>query len=82
MSRWLVGSSSTMMCGLASISAAKATRAFCPPDRLPIFVKWDAPGSANCPSTARAFSGGDKLKSSCRYAVGSLSKGSNSSKCW
>mmetsp|Transcript_28895 Transcript_28895/g.83747 ORF Transcript_28895/g.83747 Transcript_28895/m.83747 type:complete len:110 (+) Transcript_28895:2553-2882(+) len=81
-SKWFVGSSSTRMWGLLIIKAAKATRAFWPPDKLPILVKCAEPGRPNCPSTARAFSGGDKSNAEAKYSTPVLSKGSNSSKCW
>ena len=34
MSKWFVGSSKTRMCGFAKNKAAKARRAFCPPENL------------------------------------------------
>ena len=36
MSRWFVGSSRKRMCGDACAAAANTTRAFCPPDSVPV----------------------------------------------
>mmetsp|Transcript_71354 Transcript_71354/g.231099 ORF Transcript_71354/g.231099 Transcript_71354/m.231099 type:complete len:173 (+) Transcript_71354:2018-2536(+) len=81
MSRWFVGSSRTMMWGFMSISAAKATRAFWPPERLPILVKCEEPGRPNCPRYRRGSSA-ERLKADWRYSTPVFSRGSSSSKCW
>mmetsp|Transcript_116368 Transcript_116368/g.232001 ORF Transcript_116368/g.232001 Transcript_116368/m.232001 type:complete len:108 (+) Transcript_116368:2-325(+) len=80
MSKWLVGSSKTMMCGFINMSAAKATRAFWPPDRFPILVKCDEPGSPNCPKYRRGSSF-VRLNSFWRYSTPVFSSGKSSSKC-
>mmetsp|Transcript_16882 Transcript_16882/g.55286 ORF Transcript_16882/g.55286 Transcript_16882/m.55286 type:complete len:94 (+) Transcript_16882:958-1239(+) len=53
MSRWLVGSSSRSTCGRTVEIAAKATRAFWPPDRSLILRSWAEEGSPFSPSSCR-----------------------------
>mmetsp|Transcript_37695 Transcript_37695/g.118594 ORF Transcript_37695/g.118594 Transcript_37695/m.118594 type:complete len:91 (-) Transcript_37695:156-428(-) len=52
-SRWLVGSSSRSTCGRTVEIAAKATRAFWPPDRSLILRSWAEEGSPFSPSSCR-----------------------------
>mmetsp|Transcript_44847 Transcript_44847/g.144234 ORF Transcript_44847/g.144234 Transcript_44847/m.144234 type:complete len:101 (-) Transcript_44847:2389-2691(-) len=53
MSRWFVGSSSRSTCGRTVEIAAKATRAFWPPDRSLILRSWAEEGSPFSPSSCR-----------------------------
>mmetsp|Transcript_22097 Transcript_22097/g.68345 ORF Transcript_22097/g.68345 Transcript_22097/m.68345 type:complete len:204 (-) Transcript_22097:1405-2016(-) len=57
-SRWLVGSSSSRMCGSLYASSAKASRLFCPPLRFLIGLVASCPESPNRPRNARASSSG------------------------
>lgn len=57
MSRLLVGSSSSSTCGSPSATEASATRAFCPPESLPMVVRWLSLASPNLASLARASHG-------------------------
>mmetsp|Transcript_14517 Transcript_14517/g.46915 ORF Transcript_14517/g.46915 Transcript_14517/m.46915 type:complete len:94 (+) Transcript_14517:1748-2029(+) len=52
-STWLVGSSSRSTCGRTVEIAAKATRAFWPPDRSLILRSWAEEGSPFSPSSCR-----------------------------
>mmetsp|Transcript_11345 Transcript_11345/g.47401 ORF Transcript_11345/g.47401 Transcript_11345/m.47401 type:complete len:93 (-) Transcript_11345:1379-1657(-) len=56
MSRWLVGSSKSRMCGCESAMEANTTRAFCPPDSFVIGAVWLCDTSPNLPSILRMAS--------------------------
>mmetsp|Transcript_8626 Transcript_8626/g.26699 ORF Transcript_8626/g.26699 Transcript_8626/m.26699 type:complete len:115 (+) Transcript_8626:297-641(+) len=53
MSRWLVGSSNSRMCGCDSAMDAKTTRAFCPPESLVMGAVWLWLTRPNLPSILR-----------------------------
>lgn len=58
MSKWFVGSSSTRKFGIPMHMRAKATRDFCPPDRLPTVCKAISPDTPKLPNCLRYSSTG------------------------
>lgn len=68
MSRWFVGSSRTRKFGLPMHIRAKATRDFCPPDKLPTVCKAKSPETPKLPNCLRYSSAGfPKLKQQIRF---------------
>mmetsp|Transcript_9587 Transcript_9587/g.31740 ORF Transcript_9587/g.31740 Transcript_9587/m.31740 type:complete len:247 (-) Transcript_9587:509-1249(-) len=57
-SKWLVGSSRSMMCGCLHASSANARRDFCPPDKNFTALVASSPDKPNFPRYARASSNG------------------------